>query len=207
MAPEFCTNAPARTEGAGKAGCPSHPRPRVRNKKHTSKSTTGSPETPGLPCAMVLTVSFALFPVTGLDCHRRSRRTSPRELSTSVGVPEPHDFAVRSRLHKSHSKDQVPVPPKLPRRRIKRRSSCAATASTASRPTFGDDGQRPSFGRDGGITKGVSSKRPSEIFLRKGLDVSGKSPGAGVRANLEFCSAQALACLLVATAPDLPNET
>jgi hypothetical protein len=93
------------------------------------------------------------------------------------------------------------------RRRIKRRSSCAATASTASRPTFGDDGQRPSFGRDGGITKGVSSKRPSEIFLRKGLDVSGKSPGAGVRANLEFCSAQALACLLVATAPDLPNET
>src|SRR5579872_6285881 len=41
--------------------------------KHTSKFTTGSPETPGLPCAMVLTVSFTLFPVTGLDCHRRSR--------------------------------------------------------------------------------------------------------------------------------------
>jgi hypothetical protein len=29
-------------------------------KKHTSKYTTGLPETPGLPCAMVLTVSFVL---------------------------------------------------------------------------------------------------------------------------------------------------
>jgi hypothetical protein len=29
-----------------------HPQPRVRNKtKHTSVVTTGSPETPGLPCA------------------------------------------------------------------------------------------------------------------------------------------------------------
>jgi len=27
---------------------------------------TGSPETPGLPCAMVLTASFALSPVIGL---------------------------------------------------------------------------------------------------------------------------------------------
>src|SRR6202042_408401 len=33
--------------------------------------TTGSPETPGLPCTMVLTVSFVLSPVTGLFCHRR----------------------------------------------------------------------------------------------------------------------------------------
>ena len=40
-------------------------------KQHTSKYTTGLPETPGLPCAMVLTVSFVLSPVTGLDCHRR----------------------------------------------------------------------------------------------------------------------------------------
>ena len=30
------------------------------NRKHTSKSTTGSPEIPGLPCAMVLTVSFVV---------------------------------------------------------------------------------------------------------------------------------------------------
>jgi hypothetical protein len=43
----------------------------VRNKKAHELVTTGLPETPGLPCAMVLTVSFALFPVIGLSCHRR----------------------------------------------------------------------------------------------------------------------------------------
>jgi hypothetical protein len=42
-------------------------------KKHTSGVTTGSPEKPGLPCAMVLTVSFALSLVTGLVCHHRRR--------------------------------------------------------------------------------------------------------------------------------------
>jgi hypothetical protein len=42
-------------------------------KKHTSIVTTVTPETPGIPRAMVLTVSFELSPVTGLDCHRRLR--------------------------------------------------------------------------------------------------------------------------------------
>jgi hypothetical protein len=55
--------------------------------------------TPGIPCAMVLTVSFALSPVTGLYCHRRPQETckklASRELDTSVGVSGPHDFAVR----------------------------------------------------------------------------------------------------------------
>jgi len=32
--------------------------------------TTGSPDRPGIPCAMVLTVSSALSPVNGLFCHR-----------------------------------------------------------------------------------------------------------------------------------------
>jgi hypothetical protein len=35
--------------------------------------TTGSPENSGLPCAMVLTVSFMLFLVTGLSCHHHRR--------------------------------------------------------------------------------------------------------------------------------------
>jgi hypothetical protein len=39
-------------------------------KKHTSIVTTVTPETPGIPRAMVLTVSFALSPVIGLFCHR-----------------------------------------------------------------------------------------------------------------------------------------
>jgi hypothetical protein len=42
---------------------------------------------------MVLTVSFVLFPVTGLVCHRRLAFTA--KLDASVGASEPHDFAVR----------------------------------------------------------------------------------------------------------------
>jgi hypothetical protein len=56
--------------------------------------TTGSPEVLSIPCAMVLTVSFVLSPVTGLFCHRRRRNTF-RQLDTSVGASGPHDFAVR----------------------------------------------------------------------------------------------------------------
>src|SRR5436190_23438034 len=63
-------------------------------KKHTSIVTTVTPETPGIPRAMVLTVSFVLFPVTGLVCHRRQRKYF-RQLDASVGASEPHDFAVR----------------------------------------------------------------------------------------------------------------
>jgi hypothetical protein len=55
-----------KLEGAGKAGCPMHPQPCVRNEKHTSVVTTGSPDWSGLPCAMVLTVSFVLSPAIGL---------------------------------------------------------------------------------------------------------------------------------------------
>ena len=39
---------------------------RAKNKKHASQVTTGSPENTGIPCAMVLTVSFVLAPETGL---------------------------------------------------------------------------------------------------------------------------------------------
>src|SRR5438874_7882445 len=63
-------------------------------KKHTSIVTTVTPGSPGIPRAMVLTVSFVLFPVTGLVCHRRQRKYF-RRLDASVGASEPHDFAVR----------------------------------------------------------------------------------------------------------------
>ncbi|TMJ47038.1 MAG: hypothetical protein E6G85_29230 [Alphaproteobacteria bacterium] len=53
---------------------------------------------------------FVLSPVTGLFCHRRLQVTTCK-LDTSVGVPGPHDFAVRN----------------------KPRSSSEAIASTASR--------------------------------------------------------------------------
>src|SRR5205085_11856521 len=63
-------------------------------RRHTSIVTTVTPKTPGIPRAMVLTVSFVLFPVTGLCCHRH-RRKYFRQLDASVGASEPHDFAVR----------------------------------------------------------------------------------------------------------------
>jgi hypothetical protein len=43
---------------------------------------------------MVLTVSFVLFPVTG-SFATVIHGIASRELSASVGAPEPHDFAVR----------------------------------------------------------------------------------------------------------------
>jgi hypothetical protein len=68
---------------------------RGNENNHTSIVTTGSPETPGLPCAMVLTVSFVLSPVTGLFCHRRLADPSSAKLDASVGASGPHDFSVR----------------------------------------------------------------------------------------------------------------
>jgi hypothetical protein len=54
------------------------------NKAH-ELATTGSPDRPGIPCAMVLTVSFVLSPVTGLVCHRRSRRSLRENLTPASG--------------------------------------------------------------------------------------------------------------------------
>src|SRR6266496_461709 len=94
------------SEGAGNAGRLMHPQSRVRNKtKHTSVVTTGSPEKPGIPRAMVLTVSFVLSSVTMLFCHRRLAdmvlskarlgRLASAKLDAGLGASEPHDFAVR----------------------------------------------------------------------------------------------------------------
>ena len=46
-------SAPKISEGAGNAGRSMRPQPRVQNKKHTSIVTTVTPETPGIPYAMV----------------------------------------------------------------------------------------------------------------------------------------------------------
>jgi hypothetical protein len=79
-------------------------------KKHTSIVTTVTPESPGIPCAMVLTVSFVLSPVIGLVCHRHRRiwfclrpvgPTSLRKLDAGVEASGPHDFAVREKRRSS----------------------------------------------------------------------------------------------------------
>jgi hypothetical protein len=91
MHPSFAgTNRPE--EGAGKAGCWPHPWPACKQKAGGSHHRFS--QSSGLPRAMVLTVSFALSPVTGLSCHCRQRNRF-RRLDASVGAPGPRDFAVR----------------------------------------------------------------------------------------------------------------
>ena len=83
-----------RAQGMPGAGCARSLACKI--KKHTSIVTTVTPESPGIPYAMVLTVSFVISSVTGLVCHRRRRnRNCFRRLDTSVGASGPHDFAVR----------------------------------------------------------------------------------------------------------------
>jgi hypothetical protein len=75
-------------------------RGRLCNKKSTGVSNQGHTASTGIPCAMVLTVSFVLFPGTGPFCprHPQGARCALQELSASVGAPEPHDFAVRESI-------------------------------------------------------------------------------------------------------------
>ena len=103
--------------------------------------------TPGISCAMVLTVSFVLSPVTGLCCHRRLRDNS-RKLDASVGASGPHDFAVR----------------------VSAARQSRAFASTASTPDVRDDRETPLF-RVGQPTHDDDLRRKnSGKFLRAGLD-------------------------------------
>ena len=71
-----------------------------RGEKNTRVSHHGHAGSPGIPRAMVLTVSFALSRVTGLSCHPR-RWSKPHQLDASVGASGPHDFAVRAQCHSS----------------------------------------------------------------------------------------------------------
>jgi hypothetical protein len=61
---------PSITEGAGKAGYPLHPQPRVQSKKAHGRIHRGYTEfIPAFP-RNGFTASFVLSPVTGLVCHR-----------------------------------------------------------------------------------------------------------------------------------------
>jgi hypothetical protein len=96
-----------------------------KTKKHTSIVTTVTPEPPGIPRAMVLTVSFVLSPVIGLCCHRHQRDTSRKLERQRRGVK-----TTRLRRSLSHV------------------SSSALSASIASRPAFVTIASRPCVGRD-----------------------------------------------------------
>jgi hypothetical protein len=65
----------------------------MQNKKAYEHSHHGHTGTPGIPYAMVLTVSFVLSPVIGLL--PPSSRVLDARLDASVEASRPHDFSVR----------------------------------------------------------------------------------------------------------------
>jgi hypothetical protein len=145
---EFCLNfLPLKIKGAGNAGRPMRPQPRVRNKKHTSKSPRSRRKSPDIPYAMVLTAYFAL-PGDRAFLPPSPRGNHSAKLDASVGASGPHDFAVRD----------------LPR------PSCAAIASTASRPASVTIAIRPHRDETAGVKPLICPDGLSEIFFRRGLD-------------------------------------
>src|SRR4029077_5714785 len=69
------------------------PMARLQNKKQAAV-TTGSAGSPGIPCAMVLTLIRDLPGEPGFLAPVIARLVTTR-LGASVGAPGPHDFAVR----------------------------------------------------------------------------------------------------------------
>jgi hypothetical protein len=151
--PRECYPVPLRSGRSatprGEQGMPGARRARSRacSVESTRVSHHGHAGSPGIPRAMVLTVSSALSSVTGLVCHRRQRNLF-RQLDASVGASGPHDFAVR-RQH---------------------RPSSAPPASTASRPYVRDVAQRPSEWGGTGRDMQVIWVRGQEKFGKSEID-------------------------------------
>jgi hypothetical protein len=116
-------------------------------KKHTSVVTTGTPPSAGIPCAMVLTVSFELSPVTGLCCHRRLADAYPRSLTPASGRQD------------HTTSPSAPAPLVLRHHRVHRIP-----------PHVRDDAYAPLKRRDGASRKFDLPDGESEIFLQRGLD-------------------------------------
>jgi hypothetical protein len=121
------------------AGAPAAARVVVVNTRVSHHGHTG---TPGIPRAMVLTVSFVLSPVIGLCCHRRSA-SNPAKLDASVEASGPHDFAVRISAIRQRRYQRPPHPV----------------------PTSVTIAKRPSVGRDVRIIVLIWGSREKEYFF------------------------------------------
>src|SRR3954468_12283881 len=132
----------------------------MQSKKAYELVTTRKPDDPAFPHAMVLTVSFVIFPVIGLDCHRRF---ACAKLDASVEASEPHDFAVR----------------------VQHRSSAAPNSVHRIPPRVRDDRERPSVGRDGAIRKVFRVGEEATYFFGLGWtgDLRKMPPGPLLRAQ------------------------
>jgi len=156
-APRVCMNrSPSKKEGAGKAGWPMHPKPRVRNKtKHTSVVATGSPDQSGLPCAMVLTAYSALPGDRAFLPPSPPRSFASQELDASVGASD------HTTSPSAGSAARLATP----------------SASTASRLNVRDDAQRPS-------SEAGRGEIYTRFAFRKNRNIFGA--GAGQAAGSEF---------------------
>src|SRR3954465_13316553 len=113
----------------------------MQSKKAYELVTTGKPDDPAFPHAVVLTVSFVISSVIGLCCHRRFACT---KLDASVEASGPHDFAVR----------------------VQHRSSAVLTiASIASRPASVTIASAPWWDETARLGKCFAAKTNAFIFM------------------------------------------
>src|SRR6266853_1579403 len=129
-------------EGVGNAGCPLHPRPRVHFVLvESTRVTTSTPESPGIPARNGFTAYVALSPVTGLFCHRRLRKLGlsapgrgrlaiPQNLTPASGrqdhtiLPSAATSLVRSLGNHSQASSTCPaIPSRAKRCRVHRTPS------------------------------------------------------------------------------------
>jgi hypothetical protein len=144
--PSFArTNA---QEGAGKAGCPLHPQPRVREKSTRASHHRFAGHTrPSLRNGF--NGLLRSLPGDRLGClRRRGHAKASHRLGTSIGVSGRYDFAVHFRAARPQG----------------------TKTSTASRPAFVTMANAPLAGEMGRGCKADLPDGLSEIFLHAGLD-------------------------------------
>jgi hypothetical protein len=104
----------------GNAGCPLHPRSRVHLVVvESTRVTTSTPESPGIPARNGFTAYFVISPVTGsfatvacgLNVASAPGRadTTSAKLDASTGASGPHDFAVRSNVPRPRAVDRSQI--------------------------------------------------------------------------------------------------
>jgi hypothetical protein len=114
----------SKTEGAGNAGCETHPQLRVRKNKSTQISHHRFAEHSGIPCAIGFNGFLRALPGDRLSCHRRQRNAKHcRSLGISIGC-----------------QDHTTSPSAL-----KRASSGARRRPSHPAPTFVTIAKRPSW--------------------------------------------------------------
>jgi hypothetical protein len=119
--------------GRGECRVPVAPAASRACKKAHELVTTGPPESPGIPCAMVLTIYFVISPVIGLVCHRRRAdmagrdpvgpTSPPRDLTPASRRQDHTTSPSATRLRQEASPGLVPIRRSFSENGKQRRSS------------------------------------------------------------------------------------